>query len=254
MLFYLLELHHTVIRLGYGLSHYTEQFVPAVRTSLKKHGVVLLEADEAQIRQALPVTVAKFAEIELNRLVDSIGKPYEQALSELSRDDPFLAYKLFGRDKFGTLTDRIFDSMSAADSNDWQATRQKDKRAITSFVYEVLREELELAIRAVGWRCDVVTHAQVIFYLHRKIKTKNQTEWDPDISDVVEDIVARLIKTVPARTDVQRQGDATDSKDDKEPQLGSHSAAEVRTSNSDQSRSEVSTKREVSTGCAVRKS
>lgn len=170
VLYYLLEVHHLAQRIQFGLKDFPTRYISYCREALAKRGMTMSDSDAAAVSLGLQQIVRQFTTSESSVLSAALAEPFEKALAELSREDPVLAFKLRGRDQLMLLSrklDAVIPSVPPADG----ARPEQSLSVAHPQVDDVLREltvaELESAIRATAWRCDLVTHLQVILLLRK---------------------------------------------------------------------------------------
>lgn len=150
--------------------------VDEMRRTLEINGLVLTESDAEAAVEEIGQFLHVFATTEFQNLAATIAEPFEKALVELSREDPFLAFTLRGRDQLVMLPQKLADITASIRPSDVPApevTFNQQSSPFDSFIRQATLAELDAAILATAWRCDVMTHLRVRLLLRR-----TKREWD----------------------------------------------------------------------------
>ncbi len=201
VLYYLLETHHLVLRLQFGLKHVPKELISRSREALREQSVVLTDADASIILKHLPPLLRELAVGELQALGASIQVPFEQALADLSREDPVLAFKLRGRDQVALLTNRLEPTLTRyaeALGSGGQTGSSPIGAAVTEDLVRGLAvTELESAIRSTAWRCDLLTHFLVLRLLRHAKRQERLDDLKQLVSEMVDSLLPILVVMPP---------------------------------------------------------
>lgn len=198
ILYHLLELHHVVHRVTGASTILEGELIQQVRAELASRGLTL---DESQARSALqeaaPVLRA-FGRNELAQAATSVGLAFSNALADLAREDPVLAFRLRGRERLLLLPDAI----EAASQNQVRdVSTQGDAQMLHDVLLRMSLDDLRAAIRATAWRCDVVTHVRTLLLIRKAECEEESEELKALAARVVHEFIARctISAQVPSR-------------------------------------------------------
>lgn len=196
VLYYLLELHHLVSRIHYGLKHFPEDYIAQCKRAMASKGLVLSDADAAKIDGDLRQVLHAFALAEMHGLSITIAEPLDKALAELSREDPVLAFRLRGKDQLMMLSRKLEATAAAITTPEQPAPSvpfSQRYAPVGNFVRQATVGELKAAIVATAWRCDLLTHLRVRLLLRSAARAQASGELKQLTADLVEDLVGQLV-------------------------------------------------------------
>ncbi|MBM5575321.1 hypothetical protein [Deefgea sp. CFH1-16] len=122
VLYYLLEVEHLVRKMHYA-RNLPNDCVDEMRRTLEINGLVLTEPDAEAAVEEIGQFLHVFATAEFQNLAATIAEPFEKALVELSREDPFLAFTLRGRDQLVMLPQKLAELTASIRPSDVPGTR-----------------------------------------------------------------------------------------------------------------------------------
>ena len=195
VLFYLLEVHHLARRTHFGLKDFPARYVAYCREALAGRGAVMSDLDAATLSVALQHILRQFTATEVSGLAAALAEPFEKALVELSREDPVLAFKLRGRDQLMLVSRKLDAAVAAipqADGSNPEQSLNQNHPQVDDVLREITVAELESAIRATAWRCDLVTHLQVILLLRSAAREQSSGSVDDRVKGVADKLIAQL--------------------------------------------------------------
>ncbi|WP_305639203.1 hypothetical protein [Polaromonas sp.] len=200
-LYYLLEVHHLVRRLRVATNNLASQIVQDIRTALEERGSSIAEAEVASASEQLKPVMRDFMHAQLEELSTDIRDPFAKALADLAKEDPILAFRLRGRDRLLLLSQNI-DAIAAQASAQAVAIGNAERATpgpnVDGFLLDATVSELEHAVRATAWRCDIFTHLGVMLLLRRTAR-----EETGDLRELVADMVKKVVSTgqlIPSQT------------------------------------------------------
>jgi hypothetical protein len=200
VLYYLLELHHVVLRLQQVSESLDSAFPAELKIQYASKGVLLNEAElKLAIQSAKPALMA-FGRAQMEGTVADIADAFSKGLAEMAKEDPILAFRLRGRDQLMLLPQKISGFLTEHSKGPTEDHSQPPE-VCGPFVDEMFdfaaSAELEEAIHATAWRCDVITHLRTKMLLRRK----KGAEASDELKKVVSWVVGKsLASTVPAGT------------------------------------------------------
>jgi hypothetical protein len=183
ILFYLLELHHVAHRVRAASRGFRSEFLHVFGAAIQARGFVFNESETAAVlKQAEPV-LAAFGRKQLEATVADSSEAFTNALADLSKEDPVLAFRLRGRDQLMLMPQKL-ESLLAQHTTPSNSTAPnvRDSTVFDEFLAGMAIEDLELAIRAVARTCDFVTHLRVTLLLRKAARDQ--------VSDDLKSIVA----------------------------------------------------------------
>lgn len=194
VLYYLLEVHHLVNRIHVSRKAFPSEYVAQCRRALASAGKVLSDDDSATLTQGVTLALNAFTANELQALATSIAEPFERALTELSREDPVLAFKLRGRDQLMMIFRKIEASIGGPEKSSYSGKSFEEEYApLDDFLRGITVAELGRAVKATAWRCDVLTHVQVLLLLRRSTHEEATDNAKTFLKELVDDLVPQLV-------------------------------------------------------------
>lgn len=196
VLYYLLEIHHLLARSQFSVKTFPVQYVERVRKSLTNGGIHLMDADAAALSDSLQTLIRKLTHAEMADLHESIAKPFAEALAELSRDDPILAFDLRGKDSVADI-DRILAALQAPAGRTGIRPHDEEVAAtvvahLQDFSRDLAVTEISRCIRSTAWRCDALTHLRVLHHLHRSSRVRTVDDIHGHISTAIDGLLEKI--------------------------------------------------------------
>jgi hypothetical protein len=185
VLYYLLEVHHTVNRTHEVARSLPDKFMTVMRSSLQRKGVSITEAEWALAKTQVFPVLREFMSAELVELLTTLRDPLERALAELARENPVLAFRIRGRDQITLLNEKIqkFAGSSVGTDAATMATFE-------TFIRDVALKELQDAIYAASFACDVLTLCKVHLSIRRS--RRPLSEDDSEMEAFIESMLANI--------------------------------------------------------------
>lgn len=202
VLYYLLELHHLLSRIQFGLKKFPADYVDRCKVALSAKGHVISEAETTALVGHLTQLIRQIGATEVLDLTSEIADPFAKALADLSREDPVLAFELRGKDGIAKAS-KLLRSLTFASPDDpsvptggvaHSPTADLVLAAIDDFTREIAVDELARSIRSVAWRCDAITHFRVLRLLSRAARVNTLADIDAQLSDAIETVVTRIVE------------------------------------------------------------
>jgi hypothetical protein len=188
ILYHLLELHHVVHRVTAASTILEGELIQQVRAELASRGLAFDESQErAALQEAAPVLRA-FGRNELAQAATSVGLGFSNALADLAREDPVLAFRLRGRERLLVLPDAI---EAAARKHAQDVSTQRESQALHDVLLRMSLDDLRAAIRVTAWRCDVVTHVRTLLLVRKAEREEESEELKELAARVVHEFIAR---------------------------------------------------------------
>lgn len=173
-LYYLLEVHHQLSRLLYGLETMPLRVTERCSAVFAERGISVSEPEKKTLAAALDLMMKAYAQGELRSLAESVSAPFAQVLAEVAKDDPVLAFQLRGRDQLVVGAYKYFEMFDqqqlAAESEKPEVRRALDD--LIDFLQEAALEQLRAAIRATAWKCDGLTTLRALWIVWREERGK----------------------------------------------------------------------------------
>ena len=196
VLYHLLEMHHVVNRVRVAVGELEHVLLFELRRALQARGLTFNEQDgQAAMRLSIPY-LAKFAFSEVEGTMANGAQAFDKALSDLARENPVLAFHLRGRDKVAVMGGRLKDFVQSASVQSGPRAPSEQEFAHFNQVFLKLSiEELQRAIRATSWGCDVITHFKVLRLLRHARNEKSSEDLTGVIRHLVEEYVSTAVPT-----------------------------------------------------------
>lgn len=191
VLYHLLEMHHQIRRSHFGLKNYEAEFLKECQRALAENGVAMSGQEAALLKETLAPLLKAYIAQELQSLAAEMSEPFEQALSDLSREDPMLAFMLRGRDQLMMFMRDMESFLAKAVPNHAAVLGATPLGALAIFDGVLVPNvvlELEHALKATAWRCDVVTLVRVRLLLRRVTREEHSVR-----SKLLADMVDQMI-------------------------------------------------------------
>lgn len=177
VLYHLLELRHLLKSSYADPKEITEEYLNYCMTFFQKRGMT----DEGKFPEALKTLIEKhFADLlsaMKPRIDGGFIHSYEDALKELCKTDPVLAFKLRGRERISEILEvqsEYIESVTAdvqvASSNDFNQLLQKQMDDAGSKVLLELIQDIDNEISLVAWKCSPLTWAKCTLLTLKKTK------------------------------------------------------------------------------------
>lgn len=194
-LYYLLEVHHFIRKVVALNEQYPSLFLELIEDELAGIGAAISSVDRKQVQDALPRFISAFVENELHDLAESIAEPFAKTLAELSREDPFLAFKLRGRDKLILLSQRLSAANAKANGRDSEtdAGHQVLPLQLETFLRELTVDELKVSLLQTAARCGVLTSIRVRRLLRTADHESSRARMSKKIKPYIQQLVRKMV-------------------------------------------------------------
>lgn len=162
VLYYLLEMRYHIAVAQYGIANFTEQYKEKVKAVLVANNVVISETELEPIAPLLRRCFNEMLTEQVGTLETQMVEPYLRALTDLSRDDPLLAYRLKGREALARASKEIAKFAKTINVPEIPPSGADIKEAFFADLDDIDRETtlnlLDMAIRQVAARCGPVVY------------------------------------------------------------------------------------------------
>jgi hypothetical protein len=196
VLFYLLELHHILCRINFGVKQFPADYVERCKTLLTAKDQNFSQTDIQGLIDGVTLMIRQFGMTEIEALASEIAEPFAKALVDLSREDPILAFEIRGKDGIAKVSKILRSSTLTAttiSSNASKETLRSDRflTELDDFSREVVIKEIARCIRSVAWHCDILTHVRVLRLLRHASQVQTIADIDAHLSSTIDDILKR---------------------------------------------------------------
>lgn len=206
VLFYLLELHHWVARLQFGIKHYPQEHIERCQAALKRRGVTLDESHLQLLQLLLPALVRNLALAEIRALKLQIAEPFAKALMELAKDDPLLAFELRGKDDIASMEEKLESAapgpITLGDlTTDLASHLPRMLDSEEDFERTVSLDALDRSIRMTASRCGLRMRFDVSRHLNKSREVDGLARIDPAFAQRTQEFIEKALDLgVPGKT------------------------------------------------------
>lgn len=195
VLYYLLELYHLTSKMQYGVKKFPAKYVEKCREALNARGLPFTEVEAKFVSVALEQFIRDIATSELEQLSTDLADPFTNALADLSKEDPLLAFQLKGRESISKAPKSVRYLLSKITNITQNEASCLSTDALLADVDDLTRvvavKELASSIRSTAWRCGFMTLVRCHFLLWRTSRMNPMSKFDEDFLPVIEGIVSR---------------------------------------------------------------
>lgn len=194
VLYHLLEMRHHFAATEYGIAKFPEQYLEMVNASLERNKVVISDAEREALTPQIRQLIREIHAAKVEALGAQIIEPYLRALSDLSRDDPLLAYHLKGKEVIKSVSSMVVEISRFASTTEVHPEEEHVKEALLTNLddldREVTLEVLAKAIRQVACKCGPTIYVRTA----RAIRRQSDAAFPSQFAVKVDSMLDRVLK------------------------------------------------------------
>ncbi len=165
VLFYLLELHHLFSRFHFSVMLFPSHYAEICKAAFTKKGLPFTDVEAKLFSEVIEQTVRNSGVFRIDEFELEIAMPFTVALTELSREDPLLAYRLKGKESISKSTKLIQSYLLSATNDPQDKAAVKDSYPhIDDIFRQFVMNELVRSIHSVAWYCGILPQSSVISF------------------------------------------------------------------------------------------
>ena len=168
-LYHLLELHHRASRSHFVVKEFPNLYVSNIHRAAEERGIHLADSDVKRMINILRGLLRSYAISQLNQLTEVVARPFSQALDELAREDPVLAFRLKGSEAFQNFIKIAQQVIAAGVPIDPASTPLVAETAadLHDLSQAHQMDDLAASVRAAAWQCGVSTYIRSLYWVRR---------------------------------------------------------------------------------------
>lgn len=196
VLYYLLEMRYHIAVAQYGIANFAEQYKEKVKAVFRANNVVISEAELEPIAPMLRRCFNEMLTEQVGALETQMVEPYLRALTDLSRDDPLLAYRLKGREVLARASKEIAKFSQTINAPEIPPSGAHIKEALFSDLDDIDRETtlnlLDVAIRQVAARCGPMVYVRT----RSALKVQNNAVLPAGLDTKMDAMLGKFLRVV----------------------------------------------------------
>jgi hypothetical protein len=203
VLYLLLELRHSLIKATFDPNEATQFYIKHCVDKLRNKGAK--DISEKDFPDEIKATLVLFFTQVLGSLKTDVKErllePYEQALTELAKINPVLAYRLNGHDKLELLIphteshiENVQSVISPALKEEWAKSVMKNtSKSVSTDIIQRLCDNLEADVLLVAKSCSRKDYQKCKQIISEGINNSNKYEFD-ELDEMLEPVFDKLIE------------------------------------------------------------